>query len=84
MLDAANSPLAFTDPLGLWPSWEDVEGVASGVGDWVVENRHTIIDVATTVGTVVAIGAVCGATSGARWLLHDAAGWRCHGGLGVG
>lgn len=61
---AANSPLAFTDPLGLWPSWEDVKGVASGVGDWVVENRHTIIDVATTVGTVVAIGAVCGATAG--------------------
>jgi RHS repeat-associated protein len=61
---AANSPLAFTDPLGLWPSWEDVTSAVSGAGDWVVENRHSIIDVATTVGTVVAIGAVCGVTAG--------------------
>jgi len=39
---AANSPLAFTDPLGLWPSWEDVGDTIGGAASWVGDRASDV------------------------------------------
>ncbi len=62
------NPLNWRDPTGL-DIFDDVSDVASDVGDFVVRNRHTIIDVGTTLGAATLTGAciasvACGVVAG--------------------
>ncbi len=68
------NPLNLVDPRGLAP-WD-------GVVDWVSDHRHEIIDVATTVGTGIAVAAAC--STGVGCVLTMAAGATVGAGAHIG
>ena len=74
---AANNPLLYKDPTGLWSisgAWNKVKETASDVGDWANENKGLLTDVAVGIGAGIAIGAVCATGVGCLLLAGAAAG----------
>ena len=74
---AANNPILYMDPTGLWSisgAWNSVKEAASDVGDWVSENKGLVTEIAVGIGVGIAIGAVCATGVGCLILAGVAAG----------
>lgn len=74
---AANNPLRYMDPTGLWSlsgAWNSVKNAASSAWDLAKENKGLIADVVVGIGVGIAVGAVCATGVGCLVLAGVAAG----------
>jgi RHS repeat-associated protein len=59
---AANNPITYMDPTGLWSlsgAWNAVKSGVSKAADWVDENKGLLTNIAVGIGVGIAVGALC-------------------------